>query len=446
MQRPALPPSEKATNDAFMAVIARLTSKGFSDLLGHAEGSAYRPWDDVRWKSPPDGLSREEWWSVLKMVRRSGRKVVPLRDSQGKNFSYALTDRIHESLHKIDLSLGGSVGMHDVLTNPEGRDQYIVRSLVEEAVTSSLIEKAPTTRQLARELLFSARKPTNLGELMCLNNYLALELVRKLRDAPLTPASVLDVQRCVTQGTLDKVDQSGRLRTAEDGSIDVGNELSGEVYHIPPPPDELPGRLQAMCDFANEAPRAESFLHPVIRSIILHFWLAYDHPFCDGNGRTARALFYWSMLRSDYWLAEYISISEIIYQAPAQYGRAFLLTETDDNDLTYFLHYHLDVIDRAVVALQDWIDRRTKELAALEGRLRGMRYLNPRQRALISHALRHPKASYTIAGHQRTHNVVYQTARTDLLDLAEKGLLLQEKIGREWHFTPADGMEKLLEQ
>ena len=63
---------------------------------------------------------------------------------------------------------------------------------------------------------------------------------------------------------------------------------------------------------------AGGFIHPMIRSIILHFWLAYDHPFVDGNGRTARALFYWSMLRHGYWLFEFISISQIILKGPDQ--------------------------------------------------------------------------------------------------------------------------------
>lgn len=40
--------------------------------------------------------------------------------------------------------------------------------------------------------------------------------------------------------------------------------------------------------------------------------IAYMHPFVDGNGRTARALFYWYMLKSGYWLTEYLSISRVI--------------------------------------------------------------------------------------------------------------------------------------
>jgi Fic family protein len=182
----------------------------------------------------------------------------------------------------------------------------------------------------------------------------------------------------------------------------------------------------------------------VIRAIILHFWLAYDHPFVDGNGRTARALFYWLMLRHNFWLFEFISISQIIRKAPIKYGRAFLYTETDDNDLTYFILYHLDVIRRAIKELHEYIKRKTEKLQALERELRGIVVLNHRERSLINHALRHPHQRYTFKSHQTSHNVVYQTARNDLLDLERRGLLISQKIGKTWYFTPVGELEEKL--
>jgi len=252
---------------------------------------------------------------------------------------------------------------------------------------------------------------------------------------------VFEIYRTINEGALDKPDAAGRFRRADE-RIDIGDDY-GNVFHQPPPADELKERMEAMCAFANEE-TPEWFIHPVLRSIILHFWLAYDHPFVDGNGRTARALFYWSMLHHDYWLCEFISISEIIRKAPAKYGLAFLHTETDDNDLTYFLIYHLDVIRRAIKELHAYVARKTKQLRALERELRGIVKLNHRQRALVSHALRHPHQRYTFTSHLRSHNVVYQTARTDLLSLADLGLLEGQKVGREWQFTPAPDLEQKL--
>ena len=240
----------------------------------------------------------------------------------------------------------------------------------------------------------------------------------------------------MTHGTLDDDTAAGRLRLPGE-PIHVVDQRDGTVLHTPPPASELSSRLKAMCEFANaDGGAGKRFLHPVLRSIILHFWLAYEHPFVDGNGRTARALFYWSMLRHGYWLIEFLTISHIIRSAPARYSRAFLFTETDDNDLTYFIRYHLEVLDRALQALHDYIARKSAQQRHLESVVRGLTGLNHRQRALLGHALRHPNHHYTIMAHRTSHGVVYQTARSDLLELVAIGLLDARKVKNRWYFNP----------
>ena len=220
--------------------------------------------------------------------------------------------------------------------------------------------------------------------------------------------------------------------------MDVSDNY-GCVFHVPPAAAELPARLVAMCDFAN-ARTPDYFIHPVVRAVILHFWLAYDHPFVDGNGRTARALFYWQMLNSGYWLFEFVSISQIIKKSPVAYGTAYLHTETDDNDLTYFLIHQADVVRKALLELHAYVARKSKEMTVLHA----VPDLNHRQIALLTHALRHPNARYDIATHEMSHGVVYQTARVDLLSLAAKGLLEQRKSGRSLVFiSPVDLEERL---
>jgi Fic family protein len=197
--------------------------------------------------------------------------------------------------------------------------------------------------------------------------------------------------------------------------------------------------MHALCNFANE--QEGVFVHPVVRSTILHFMIGYDHPFIDGNGRTARALFYWSMLRYGYWLAEFISISHIMLQAPAQYALAYLFTETDERDLTYFLLYHTDVVRRAVANLHEYIARKTAEIERLDAELAGIQLLNHRQRSLIRHAVRHPGASYTVEGHRREYKVSYETARGDLVDLVTRGLLASHRDRKKFIFTPLPQLE-----
>ncbi|MEB3318652.1 MAG: Fic family protein [Cyanobacteriota bacterium] len=208
------------------------------------------------------------------------------------------------------------------------------------------------------------------------------------------------------------------------------DDAYGTVFQVPPPAEELPERLETLCRFANgETPQV--FLHPVVRAIALHFWLAYDHPFRDGNGRMARALFYWAMLNQGYWMFEFISISSVINKARGQVERSFLLTQSDDNDLTCFLLAQVKVIQQAITSLHAYLERKTAELCAMQQRLEGMEGLNHRQLALLRHALRHSGFRYSVLIHQNSHGVSHQTARDDLRKLAGRGLLIPGKEGRQ---------------
>lgn len=414
---------------------------GMSKVQSHLVGGRYVHWDKLRYKTPPEELTHDQWWAFLKFRREVLSKELPLEDKEGRPFCLVLDDPVPEMLHTIDLGGGGQIGMPDQITNPDTRDQYYVHSLIDEAITSSQLEGATTTRLVAKEMIRTGRPPRDRSEQMILNNFHAMKAIGQFKNEPLTPDLVFKLHRIVTEKALDKPDATGRLRRPDEDVRVESNE--GVVFHEPPSAYQLERRMKEMCDFANEE-TPDWFLSPILRSIILHFWLAYDHPFVDGNGRTARALFYWSMLRHKYWLCEFVSISHIIHAGPVKYGRAFLYTETDENDLTYFVLYHLHIILRAIRQLHAYIERKGKELRRIESELRGIEVLNHRQRALISHALRHPNKRYTIQSHQTSHNVVYQTARTDLLDLRDRGLLVGAKVGKAWYFTPAPDMVQAL--
>ncbi len=174
------------------------------------------------------------------------------------------------------------------------------------------------------------------------------------------------------------------------------------------------------------------------------------NPYVDGNGRTARALFYWSMLRNGYWLSEFVSISRILRAAPTKYGRAFLYAETDENDLTYFIVHQLDVIRRSISDLQRHIQSRVKGLEYVERQLRNSDLaseLNHRQLTLLRHAMNHPGYIYTVKQHGNTHGVAYDTARKDLAELSENyGLIMKVKQGKKYLFVaPSDLQNRLLE-
>ncbi|TAN50966.1 MAG: Fic family protein [Methylococcaceae bacterium] len=404
-------------------------------------GGAYLHWDQLRHRTPPEGLSTEQWWFGIRLARAGLWQALPLLDKSGRPFHFGTPEPVLFYLHHIDRDAAGS---STGLATPGNRERYLLQSLIEEAITSSQLEGACTTRKVAEAMLREGRRPRDHGERMIFNNFRTMQAIQELQHAVLTPERVLALHRLVTEGTLDDPADAGRLRRCDD--VRVVDNRNGALLHQPPAWGELPKRLERLCAFANAGEDARPFVHPVLRAILLHFMIGYDHPFADGNGRLARTLFYWAMARNGYWLTEFISISHILRRAPAQYVRAYLHSETDGGDTTYFLLHQLTTIRQAIAALQAYLSRKTEEQRGTENLLAGSpglrTRLNHRQSALLSHALNHPGTSYRVAGHQRCHGVAYQTARTDLLALAELGLLEQGRADRAFVFVAPDDLQR----
>ncbi len=413
-----------------------------------APEGTYRHWDTLRFLTPPYNATHEEWWASIKLARTSLYRFFGLKKNFGDEFfKFAMPECAQKRLHEIDRDASGRIALAEEVTNPASRDQYLVNSLMEEAITSSQLEGASTTRKVAKEMIRSGRAPRDTDERMILNNFRAMNRVRELVDQPLTADRIFELHRMLTDGTLEHPDAAGRFRTdiAEE-DIEVRDRTDGQTLHKPPPAGELEWRMASLIEFAN-GDGGKSFVHPVVRSVLLHFWLAYDHPFVDGNGRTARALFYWSMLKHGYWLVEYVSISKILRKAPAKYSRSFLYSETDDNDATYFVLAQMAVIQQAINDLHLHLRKKMSETRELERLMRAsVQHFNHRQLALLSHAQKHPNSEYTVEGHAMSHNISYESARLDMTGLEKKKLLVRHKIGKTLHFSAADGLASRLKK
>ncbi|MCX7166004.1 MAG: Fic family protein [Rhodocyclales bacterium] len=437
------------TAPGFPQILQRVQPENLSRIAQNASPlhkGRYRHWDELQHREPPQGLTLDEWWATILLGRLPLMQNLPFLDKRGNPFKFATPSPVLIDLHHIDRDAAGHI--HTAIGAPikEDPNRYLLSSLIEEAITSSQLEGASTTRQVAAAMLREGRKPRDHSETMIFNNYRAMEYLRSIKQEPITPDLILELHRILTEDTLEDPADAGRLRKTDD--VQVIDSRDNGVLHDPPVHIELPERLKRLCAFANADETVLPFVHPVLRAILLHFMIGYDHPFVDGNGRTARALFYWSMARSGYWLMEYTSISHILRKGPAKYMRAYLHTETDQNDTTYFLLHQLGTIRRAIVALHDYLSRKGLEQKETERMLSASPKLrtrfNHRQVALLTHALRHTGEGYRVDAHQRVHSVVYQTARSDLLDLHSLGLLEKARQGNAYvFFAPEDLRDRL---
>lgn len=410
------------------------------------EQGRYLHWDQFRFKPAEDGLSALDQWILMRRARETRRIDTPFEDKARKRFFFIKTDFIERALHDIDSRTRGGVRFEASAPTQHEAKSFLVRSLIEEPFSSSVFEGAVATRDQAKKIIRENRAPKTIGEKMIVNNYRAIEFMKTMIREPLTPALICEIHRLITLDTLDNPKKVGVFRAADDKI--VVDDVNGEILHEPPQAGELDARAAALCRFANDDGAEGLFIHPVIRAIILHFVLAYDHPFVDGNGRTARALFYWSVLTRGYWLLEFISISKQIREAPIQYGKAFLETETDEGDLTYFIHNQLEMVLKAIDALYDFIDEKKSEVVALERLLSGdglRATFNRRQLALLNRAARAPGLTVTIQQHLAETGVSYLTARADLEHLAAQGYMTKRKRGAVSVYGPAPDLRRRLD-
>ncbi len=440
---PQKPPS--LANEKLPRVLQQLGNPSIQQYITEAN-TAYFHWDKLRHRPPLAGLDPEEAWLAVKLSRMGQRRFLPLVDEHRLAFNYWMPLPSLRVLHEVDRMGGTMIGLEAGAAPAirEIRERVLISSLMEEAIATSQIEGAATTRRVAKEMLRTNRKPRDRSEQMIVNSYRTIQTLRQRLDVPLSLDLLFEIQESMTRDTLDDPTGVGRLRTPDE-AISVIDVRDNEVVFTPPPADRLPDRLARLIDFANAEDGKDNFIHPLVKAAVLHFWLAYEHPFIDGNGRTARSLFYWYMLKRGYWLFEFLTISRVIMKAPMQYYRSFLHSEHDDNDLTYSVLFQLEATQQALVSLRQYLAEKQAEQQRAAAALRRFPDLNHRQRAVLDRALQDPSQVFTFQSHQHSQGITLVTARNDLLDLAGRKLLVETKQGRQRAFVAAPDLADQLD-
>ena len=378
-------------------------------------------WDTVKYKKCPPDCTPTDLWTYVKAARI--KSAITVWEKYGVSLS--LTNNMQKKCHEIDMNWGGSWGTAATIDS-KTKEQYLVSSLMEEAIYSSMMEGASTTRKVAKEMLRKKVAPKDKSQQMIHNNYQTIQFIIAHKNEPLTEDLLLHIHRLMTENTMLSPDDAGRFRTNND--VVVENGITHETVHTPPSYDEIPQFINDLCLFFNQNDDKQ-FIHPIIRGIIIHFMISYIHPFADGNGRTARAMFYWYMLRKGYWLTEYLSISRVIAKSKKSYEKAFLYAEADQMDIGYFVAYNLRVLEQSFQQLQNYIKRKQSEKNdALI--LMQIGDINERQAQIIKHFDTSPNAMLTIKDIQTKFMISPTTAKADVTRLVERGILAEIALNK----------------
>lgn len=394
----------------------------------------YLYWDKVKYKYK--NLNPVELWNAVKLHRILNGNVVTFGYHR---FYYVVTDYMQRALHQFDMHIGGTLGSPIEIAESD-KNKYITSSIMEEAISSSQMEGANTTRKKAKEMIQKEQKPRNKSEQMILNNFITMKHIVQHKNEDITPEKIRHIHKLMSNMTLDNMHDEGKFRDNND--IFVVNHTNSEVVHTPPSHEELEKLMDDLCSFFNND--TKNFIHPIIKGCIIHFMVGWIHPFTDGNGRTARALFYWYMLKKGYWLTAYLSISRIIKDSKNQYEKAYLYSENDDNDLSYFITYQVKTMEKAFDALKEYITRKQKEVIQA-ARFMRIPFVNERMAEIIKIIHDDSDRIFNIKEVENRFHISNFTARTDLKTLVELGFLDIIQVNKKkQHFIKSKHFEDIL--
>lgn len=370
----------------------------------------YLHWEEMGYRV--DDEKRNDVWVAMKVIRMATAEPVAIGNIE---INYNITPEMRMMLHDID---------HRFIATDNGKSfvKYRISSVMEEAIASSQMEGAVTTRDAAKRMLRRGEPlPKTVSDRMILNNYRAMEFIKEIVDEKMTPSLILKMHAVITDKLLDGWE--GRFR--EDDETVVGDPLDENiVYHQPPGFKDVPMLMQSLCDFID----SEDDMHPIIKGIMIHFMIGHIHPFRDGNGRLARSMFYWYVMKHGYGIMEYTSVSRIIKRSRSNYNTAYQYSESDGNDVTYFLKYNLGCIVKALDELEDYIGRKTSEIEKGELMI-DIGCETNRNEKVIFNDYKKSGQRFTIKEISKRYGFAYQSARNYVNHLLE--LQKIKAVGKE---------------
>ncbi|EOE6861312.1 Fic family protein [Cronobacter dublinensis] len=397
-------------------------------------GLPYLHYDELRHRFKIK-KERDSLWAAMKLSRLlSSMFLLPGEDDSVLSQAHINSTAIIQKSCSIVDRLTSSAAETERYEKLDAADYLMDELTVAESIASSQLEGAVTTSRVALEMLKVGRKPRDEGEKMIMGNYRMMKYVSERGNDPFNIDELLKLHRVAIENINDEKYSPSQLRIETDDVVVADHE--GNIVYTPPSAGQLPDALEKLFEFINlphETAEDEKYLHPLVKACVIHFMIGYLHPFKDGNGRTARALFYWYMLKCGYTAFRYISISKLLKNAPAKYVRAYLYSETDDMDLTYFVNYQCEIVTRAV---QDYIDY-IKSIVQTRVELKQWLFdsgifgrINARQRDLATIAINQPGVLFTASEVSSRMAVSENTAREDLKKLTALGLMKAMKEGK----------------
>lgn len=394
----------------------------------------YRTIDEIKYRHDQVGVSVGDWAEVKeKIVRCRKTGAIPLfLKSIDKKFWFYPADCIYEKAHHIE-KMG--IALYDRIIGQQAfASDFIIDATIEEAIASAIYEGANSTRAKAKELIESRAPPKNKDEWMLLNNYEAMMWIKQNHSQIISIDIIKEIHAIVTKNTLteDDLNFSGKFRNDQ---VFVYRET--ELKHEGIKHEKIEDTLKEAIKLTTENTR---YFPPLLKGVLLHYFLAYIHPFFDGNGRTARTLYYFKAIRNDLRFVEILSVSAYLKGHGKQYEKSFEKVMDNGLDLTYFIDFNLEALKTALEKVSAKVDF-LFEINTLKQKLK----LSEQQIGLLQKMALNKFRKYDIEKYAESIGKSREVARQELKHLLDLGLLEELKVGKKFVYkVKPDGLEKML--
>lgn len=386
-----------------------------SDLWLNYTQQRYLSPEEIRYRHSQLREKSNDWPSTAKRIvatRKTGAITLFLNSINARFWFYP-ADVIQKKIDQLEV-LGKEL-YEQINRNATFKQDFLLDSKIEEAITSAIYEGAHSTRAQAEQLIASGKRPANKDEWMLLNNFRAMKWVQENTDRPFTKDVVLHLHKIVTENTLegDDANFSGKFRN---NKVWIGDHEG--IEHT-----KIDDAIEELIELTTNNRR---YFHPIIKGILVHYFIGFIHPFFDGNGRTARALFYFKAKRNKLDYVELLSVSAYLKEHGRQYEKAFEKVVHNENDVTYFIDFCLD----SMISALKQVSRKVAYLLNMND-LKERFGLSIHQVGLIQRMALHKFRTIDIETYADQISKSREFARQELKQLFDLELVTELKVGKK---------------
>ncbi|WP_373484548.1 Fic family protein [Acetobacterium sp.] len=273
--------------------------------------------------------SPNEVAEMIALLRKDFFKTLPLRDFDGQSLVY-LENRVRLSMASARV----------LFARPPGTHPYNINAMTTEIQATLAIENITSSRESIRHIL-TGYAPQDESEQRLWGMKKGLDFISNPANK-ITEATLYQLYMMTVGDFLEPENQLELGRFYRDDAVYIVGE---KIEHAGLPAHQLPAAMAQLVDFIN----SEDQLNDLLKAVIVHFYLAYLHPYFDGNGRMARMLHLWLLIQQGYPAALFQPLSDHINATRKDYYQAFSRVEDNHRisgivDVTPFLVYFIEAV------------------------------------------------------------------------------------------------------